>query len=299
MSDGTPATTPAGAPTSTIHDLGYRRYEGAREGARGAFRALVWHGVRTMFAFGRPLKAKAVPAVAFALSILPGLAAVVASGASGGQLPVQYGAFIGPQFVMAMLFAAAQTPEVMSRDQQHRVLPLLFTRDLTRTRYAMARLLSTYTALFIVALVPLLVLWLGEISVAPDPGAAFAKNGPRIGPVLLMATTSTWVISTISTALASLTSRRAYATAAIIGYFLVTAAVTAGLSDLADVPGAVTELLDPLRGLSTMGMLLFGETTRGMELQPPPPLPVFIVVFGVMGAVATGLLFWRTRRVSA
>ena len=46
-----------GTADSTIHDLGYRRYEGAREGARGAFRALFWQGVRPMFGLGRPIKA--------------------------------------------------------------------------------------------------------------------------------------------------------------------------------------------------------------------------------------------------
>ena len=59
---------------STIHDLGYRRYDGAREGGRGAFRALFWQGVRAMFGVGRPMKTKAVPVFVSVVTMLPALA---------------------------------------------------------------------------------------------------------------------------------------------------------------------------------------------------------------------------------
>ena len=284
--------------TSTIHDLGYRRYEGAREGARGAFRTLFWQGFRTMFGLGRPWKSKAVPVFVVVVSMLPSLASVVAVGASQGQIPLQYAGVYAAQLVLFLLFSAAQAPEMLSRDQQHRVLPLILTRNVTRTSYALARLSAMFTAMFLVCLAPLLLLYLGEIGVAKVPSETFAAMGGKIGPVLLMATLAAMVYSTVSAALASLTPRRAYATASIIGMFLVSTAIALGLRDLAGVPNEVNELIDPLRALGTLAMVLFGETTRGMELNPPPPVAAFIVVFALIAAASTSLLLWRMRRVT-
>jgi ABC-2 type transport system permease protein len=282
---------------STIHDLGYRRYDGAREGARGAFSALFWQGFRAMFGLGRPFKTKAVPAFVSAATSLPALASVAASGATQGQLPITYANVIGAQVVLFLLFTAAQAPEMLCRDQQHRVLPLMFTRDVTRTRYAVARLLALFTAMLLVALVPLLILYLGEIGVAKDPGATFAKMGGKIGPVMLFATLLAWVMSTVSAFLASLTPRRAYATAAVIGTFLTAVVISQGLQDLAGMSEASTKMLDPMETLRTTAMQLFGETKRWMELTPPPSVWVHVGELFAIGAAAAVGLVWRVRRV--
>lgn len=289
---------PAATGGSTIHDLGYRRYDGVREGARGAFRAVFWQGFRAMFGIGRPLKTKAVPVFVSVVTMLPALASVAASGATQGQLPITYASVIGAQVLLFLLFSAAQAPEMLCRDQQHRVLPLMFTRDVTRTQYAAARLLALFTAMFLVALAPLLILYIGEIGVAKDPGATFAAMGNKLGPVLLFATLLAWVMSTVSAFLSSLTSRRAYATAAVIGAFLSTVVISQGLQDLAGMSEATTKMLDPIETLRTTAMQLFGETKRWMELTPPPSVWVHVAELVAIGAVAAAGLLWRVRRVS-
>jgi ABC-2 type transport system permease protein len=296
MSDVT--QTAASQATSTIHDLGYRRYEGAREGSRGAFRALFWQGFRAMFGLGRSWKTKAIPVFVSVVTMLPALASVAASGATQGQLPITYANVIGAQSLLFLLFSAAQAPEMLCRDQQHRVLPLLFTRDVTRTHYALARLLALFSAMFLVAVAPLLILYLGEIGVAKDPGAVFDKMGGKIGPVLLFATLLAWVMSTVSAFLASLTPRRAYATASIIGVFLSTVVISQGLQDLAGLSEATTKLIDPIETLRTTAMQLFGETKRWMELTPPPSVWVHVALLTTLGVLAALGLVWRMRRVS-
>ncbi len=288
-------TLPADA---TIHDIGYRRYEGARLGARGAWIALWWQGVRAMFGLGRPAKAKLVPVFVVVVTLLPCLALLAASSASGGQLPIRYGTLLDGRLILFVLFAAAQVPEVLSRDQQHRVLPLILTRDVTRLQYASARLAAVCTAMLCVALSPLLLLYVGEIGVATDPAAAFREMGHTLGALLLHGTLTAWVIGSLGAALASFTSRRAYATASIIGTFLVAAAIATGLDDLAGVSVRAAELLDPIRALRTMGYVLFEETTRGMELNPPPSLWVYTALLAGIGAAAAVGLVLRIRRMS-
>lgn len=288
-------TIPADA---TIHDIGYRRYDGSRLGARGAWMALWWQGVRAMFGLGRPAKAKLAPVFVLVVTLLPCLALLAASSASGGQIPIRYGPLLDGRLILLVLFAAAQVPEVLSRDQQHRVLPLILTRDVTRVQYASARLMAVISAMLLVALSPLLLLYIGEIGVAKDPAAAFAEMGDTLGPVLLHGTLTAWVIGSLAAMLASLTSRRAYATASIIGAFLVASAIATGLDDLAGVSVRAAELLDPIRALRTMGYVLFEETTRGMELNPPPSLWVYASLLTAIGAASAAGLLLRIRRLS-
>lgn len=289
--------TPAGG--SVIHDLGYRRYEGPLAGAAEARRALFTHGIRALFGLGRSARSKAIPVFVLVVTMLPSLAAVVAAGASQGQLPVNYAALIGGQTLLFVLFMAAQGPELLSRDQHHRVLPLMFTRAVTRPQYALVRWLSVFTAVLGVALAPMLVLWIGELGIAKDPSVAFRTVGPKLGPVLLQATAMAWVIGNVGACLSSLSSRRSYATAAVIGTFLACIAVGSALRDLAGLPYHVTGFIDPLEGLRTVAFVLFGETTRGLELHPPPPVWTFLLAEFVLGAAGLAGLFWRLRRVDA
>ena len=52
-----------------------------------------------------------------------------------------------------MLFCAAQAPELFGRDQRYGVLPLYFSRALTRSDYALAKVGGLFVALLLVDLV--------------------------------------------------------------------------------------------------------------------------------------------------
>ncbi len=284
---------------TAIHDLGYRRYEGPRIGAVGAWRALYWQGLRSMFGLGRSAKAKIVPVFVMLITLLPTMAMLLALSLTKGASPIQYGVLIGGQLLMFVLFVAAQAPELFSRDQQHHVLPLLLTRAVSRTSYASARVLALFTAMFIVAFLPLLITYVGEIGMAVDPIATFEKMGARIWPMLAIATLTAAMLSGVGAALASWTPRRAFATAAIIGAFLVAAAVATGLDDLAGVEPRVAELVDPIRALRTLVLILFDEKTRGLELNPPAPVSVYVALELALGLVGAAITQWRIRTVTA
>ena len=293
MTDAVRVTT-----ESEIHDLGYRRYEGAHTGAWGAWRALFKQGFRAMFGLGRPAKSKAIPAFVFVTTMLPMLGQVSAASMSQGMLKIKVGGFIGPMIVMFTLFVAAQAPELLSRDQQHRVLPLILTRDVSRTSYATARLASILAALFLMALMPLMLFYIGEIGIAADPAAQFAKTGSRIFPVLAQAALTAVALGGVGAALASWTPRRAYATAAIIGTLMVSTAIGENLDEIASVSRRAGELLSPVRALETQGMLFFGEKNRRMERFPPLPVSryaLFHLAVGAVGAGLLGLRVWRVR----
>ena len=254
---------------TAIHDLGYRRYDGPRNGAREAWGALFTQALRTMFGLGRSAKAKVVPVAVFVITVLPAVASILAASASGGQFPVRYGSVFSTSVFLYTLFIAAQAPEVFSRDQQHRVLPLVLTRATTRRGYASARLAAVLTALFLLIFACYFLMYLGEIGLAKDPVKTFGEMGDRILPVLGLSSLTALALGSIGAAVSAWTPRRAFATAGIIGLFLVLAAVSTGMSQLAGVSSRTSELIDPLRSLRTLAPLLFGETTRGFETEAP------------------------------
>ena len=284
---------------SAIHDLGYRRYEGGREGAVSAWRALFWQGFRALFGLGRGAKAKIIPVFAVVVTHLPALAMVAAASASQGMVNVRYGQIVVGSLPLITLFAAAQIPEILSRDQQHRVLPLILTRDITRFSYATARYAALVLALFLVALGPMLLLYIGEIGGAPDPSQVFATMGTRIFPILAQASLTAFAIGGIAASLAAWTPRRAYATAAIIAFFLVTVAISSALNDIAGVPRRITELVNPIGAMETQARLFFGETTRRMERLKPMSLAVHAALMTGIGIVGATVLWLRIRRVNA
>ena len=278
---------------TAIHDLGYRRYDGPRDGAAGAWGAMFSQGLRAMFGLGRSAKAKVVPVFVFVVTMLQVLGALLAASVSSGTLPVRYGNVFETSVFLYVLFVAAQAPEVLSRDQQHRVLPLVLTRSASRQSYATARMAAIIMSLFLLVFGCEFVLYAGEIGLATDPVATFRKVGDHIFPVLGLSTLTALALGGIGAAVSAWTPRRAYATAAIIGLFLVLAAVSTGLSDLAGLSSRSAELLDPIRTLRTLSLLLFGESTRGLELQPPMDIAVYIAL--TVGLCVTGFLLLQLR----
>ena len=167
---------------TAIHDLGYRRYEGLREGPRGAWIAIFTQGVRTMFGLGRTAKAKVAPLFVGVVTLLQVIGALFASSVTQGTVPVRYGMVMQGSLLLYVLFIAAQAPEVLSRDQQHRILPLVKTRASSRQAYASARLASVIFSLFILVFSCLMLLYLGEIGLAADPSKRFGEIGDHIFP---------------------------------------------------------------------------------------------------------------------
>lgn len=283
--------------TSTIHDLGYRHYDGERLSSGSAWSALLWQGVRTMFGLGRGARAKALPVFVLVFSCVPAILTVFI--ASQSPLPVRHAAYFSSVAVLYVLFAAAQAPELFSRDQANRVLPLMLSRDLSRWQYASARLASVVLALFALVLAPQLVLLLGAIGVADDTLAVFNERWSLIGPVLAISVFASVLLGSIASCLAAFTPRRNLATAAVVGLFLVLGAATTALGASGVLEAATVQLFNPMVVLDLTSRLLFAEPGSPMRAQPLHSVAVYIGMIGVFAAAAVSALWWRMQRVDA
>ncbi|MBA2700309.1 MAG: hypothetical protein H0U58_01240 [Chloroflexi bacterium] len=213
-----------------IYDLGYQRYEGRRGGRLAVAMALLAHTLRSAYGIGRGGRAKVVPFTLLTLAVLPALLAVgiralasqVGAGADlGDASPIRHDSYQGLTSSLVMLFGAAQAPELFGRDQRYGVLPLYFSRVLTRTDYALARTAGFILAVLIICLLPQLVLTIGGILAAADPAAGLADEAADIPRALAVSLIAAGLLGGIAAVIAAWTPRRAYATAGIIAVFII------------------------------------------------------------------------------
>ena len=217
------ATTGTGTATRTgvIHDLGYQRYDGPRYGRPQIIRALTWHSFRSAFGLGRGAKAKILPVIALLALCLPAIVNAFAMSEHNPQL-VGYSTYNPTLRILVMIiFVAVQAPELVSKDLRSRVLPLYFSRPIETIDYPLAKFLAFTGACLVMMWVPLLVLYGGTIANVHGGAAVWAQTKELI-PGLLIGLMWAIVLAAISLFLASVTSRRAFATGIVAIFFLLT-----------------------------------------------------------------------------
>jgi len=286
----------ASGPGGSIFDLGYQSYTGPRLGRQSAVRALFSQTVRSCFGIGRGGRAKIAPFTLAAIAILPaalavGFAAIAAQAGPGGAVienasPIRYESYHGLVSVLIMLFCAAQAPELFGRDQRYGILPLYFSRVLTRADYSLAKVLGLMVALFAVDVTPYLILFIGRVLVAPDPATGLADEIAMVPRFLLQAVLVAGLLGGIASLIAAWTPRRAYATAAIIAVFIIPPIILAIIYEQSGQDLArATILFSPADVLAGTNAAIFGSI---------PDSPVVSAVdlpgWAYVGAAAIGIV---------
>ena len=206
--------------TGVIHDIGYQRYEGPRLGRAYAVRSLYTHAVRTAFGFGRPGKAKAFPWSIFAIMMMVAIVFTVIRSQTGSVVQ-SYSEFVGSLWILVVLFSAIVAPELVSRDLRGGVLPLYFSRPLTRVDYALAKLAGLITAIFLLIAGPQTLMFVGGAFTLDGFHGIWNEFG-RYTAGLATALLYACVFGALSLLISSLAGRRAVAAALTVGVYLVT-----------------------------------------------------------------------------
>jgi ABC-2 type transport system permease protein len=261
---------PGGMTTATgnIYDLGYRGYDGPRLGRLTVLRGLLRQTLKEAFGIGRGGRAKVAPFILLVLAVFPAVLAVGfrALAAQAGaaeqfeaQVPIRHETYEGTIALFVQLFVAAQAPELFGRDQRYGVLPLYFSRVLTRIDYALARMGGLFLGLLIITILPQLVLSLGTILAASDPATGIGKDLPQIPRYLAVSLIQAGVFAGVGSVVAAFTPRRAYAVAAIIAVFVVPPIVIAIFATSSGLDTArVLQLFSPNDVVEGVNSAIFG-----------------------------------------
>jgi ABC-2 type transport system permease protein len=307
------ASRPVAAASSaagSIYDLGYRHYEGKRHGRLFAVWSLFVESERSVWGFGRPMTAKAAPFILAGLYALPALfqlafSAQISQSIASGQAPnlFSYDNYFNRVGFFIVLFLVAQAPELVCRDQRYSVLPLYFTRALGRVDYAVARLASLATALFITLMVPIVALFVGNVLMGTDTFKAIGDEWPKALPAIPACALGAASMAAIALALSAWSPRRAYSAIGLVAYFLLMEIVPSVIYQVglqsnwtwADKLMLVT----PSTAVTAATEWFFGAPLRGEAF--PTTLGSDAYVLAVLASIVVfvGILLFRYRRIPA
>ena len=293
---------PAEGRTGSIYDLGYRNYDGIRLGRRHAITSLYWYTLRGAFGLGRRTSSKIIPVAIAIIAFLPAIAQLaIAALVSEDVDVITPDGYFGFVEVPIALFCAAIAPEIAGRDMRQRTLSLYFSRALRRRDYALAKLAAFATALTLLTLAPQVILVFGNGLATNDIGGYISDNWadlPRTAAAgILIAATC----ASVSLAIATQTHRRAYATIAVIIWFLVTFPISGILVNEVGGVGKAAIVLSPFE-------FLYGATAFIFNASPENGSPldnsglqlwVFLVVTFAYLAAGIAVVIRRFDRIAA
>lgn len=295
---------PEQTPSGVIHDIGYRKYDGPRLGRARVARALYAHSLRGAYGLGRSARAKVLPMLLLGVMCVPAFViAVIANVASGvtTELVLPYSRYVMVTMPILAIFLAAQAPVSLSRDLRFKTVPLYFSRPLERSDYVLAKYGALATAVFLLLLAPLLIMYIGAL-LAELP--AWQETGDLL-LALLGTVVFAVVFAGIGLVIASLTPRRGFGVAAIITVLALSYAAVSAMQGIIRYEVEDVDLAGWL-GLLSPATLVDGFQTWVFDASSsavaPPPGAVggvvyVLVTFGVIGA-CWALLNLRYRKVA-
>ena len=281
-----------------IYEQGYRSYDGPRLGVPASVRSLAIHRIRRGLGLRRTFWAKLLPIATVVIAYVPaivfvGIAALIPDEITDEIDAIPgYADYFGNITAAILLFVAVVGPEVLCSDRRNGMLGMYLASPLTRETYLLAKVLAVVPVLLLVTLGPQLLLLVGRslVDAGPETATDFLLVLVRsLGAGLVVST----VYTAISLAAASLTERRAFASAGVILALLLSGAVTSALVDNADFDRRIY--------LLNLGFLpielvqrIYGEL--GSEPSLTTASLVAAVAAWVLGSAA--LVLWRYRKLT-
>jgi ABC-2 type transport system permease protein len=257
-----------------VFDLGFRRYEGPREGRRRAMLSVYKDGLRAALGIGRGTRAKVLPWLFIGASLLPALIMALVAGAVD-RLAADFDAetdipslsdYYSIAAIVLLLFAAVVGPELFCPDRRYNVISLYLVRPLRSTDYVAARWAALVTVMLLAAWLPQVVLFTGLALSDSQPGSYLAAHWLDVPRFLVAGAAIALYVATLATLVSSFTTRRAHAAAFLVGLFVVCTAVVVNVASAVSLEvGRWIALLSVRDVPLLVNDLVFGGRTIGAE----------------------------------
>lgn len=264
-----------------VFDRGYRHYTGPRLGTLHGIWALARYSMARALGIRRPWTAKIIPMVLYGAVAIPVAVAIGIRAFVPAFEFLDYPSLFGAIFLLVGIFVATVAPEMVSSDRHDRLLSLYFSRPLGRTSYVLAKLIGTGLLTLTIALVPVVVLWLGNGLLSDEPLATMRDSLGELGRIVVAGSMIAFYLGAIGLLISSFTGRKSVAVGVIILGFVLSESLAFAIAEaLRDQPELErwTFVLSPSLTIATMVNGLFGN----VEFSADVPLAV---VLGVMAAV--------------
>jgi ABC-2 type transport system permease protein len=288
--------------SARLEDTRYARYDGIR---RAPWLAVV--SLARWSAFGalgarKSWRAKFLPVALTLIAALPAFAVLAIRAIVGQRFAdrfpelIPYRQYLTEIGLDVTIFAAILCPELLCPDRRDNVLSLYLSTAVGRFTYVAGKLIAAIVPLLALTLVPVLLLFVGNTFFAESATSYLADHWHDplriVASGLLLAS----YVSLVGLAVASFTSRRAFALGGYAALMLIPTYVGGAL-----VFGAGLNRHLQLIMLGRLPIAAARSLYPGDQGDPSRVLPAWQwwAACGVVMAVSSACLWWRYRRADA
>jgi len=280
---------------SRVIDVRFDRYRGERSGRAWAIWSLArWSALRAMGA-RRGWKAKLIPIALVLIAFAPalvvlGLRALFAGAISDLSSALPYSNYQQTIAIVILVFAVVVTPELLCPDRRDRTLTLYFSTAVSRSEYVIGKLLAAILPMLLLTLLPLIFLYAGNVVFAVHSVGYIQHHTRDIARILVGGLVPAVFYAIVGLAVASLTSRRAFAIGGYLALMTVPT-IVGGVLAMNLQSGHYLRLMAIVAAPIKVTQALYpGYTDRG-NLGPA----AWTITYFAVIAVSAAILAWRYR----
>jgi ABC-2 type transport system permease protein len=291
-----PSTVAPAGRYGEVFDRGYKHYDGPRLGRSHAFSALIRYSIKRALGIKKSWTAKVIPIILYVAVALP----VVISLGIRAFLPsaqvLDYPDFFTFIFIIEGIFVAMTAPEMLCGDRRENVLPLYFSRAITRLDYLLAKLIATAVLTLTMSLVPAVVLWIGRQLLDTSPLSAMSDHLGDLGRIFIAGGMIALYLGAIGLLVSSFTGRKSIAVAIIILGFLLSTSLSFALAAAfrnMDIKRFLV-FLSPVDTISAFVNQLFAAQVTGpTEFGQYFSFWAYLIGMGVVIFISCAVMVWR------
>ena len=267
-----------------IFDIGYQHYDGPRNGRLHAVWSLWVNGFRTTLGLGRGARAKILPILMFLCVTAPAAGIVLLAAILGPEeaLIPSHEDYYELISLFMLLFSAVIAPELLIPDRRSGVINLYLVRPLTAIDYVAARWSAFLALSLVLAYSGQVFLLIGFLLTAGDPVDYLRDNWLDIPKFLAAGAIVALFVTTIPLAVSAFTTRRAYASAFVIGVFIISLPLAASLTSATSCEGDFAMTVDASGGQSVQCKRATGDLAKWFTLLDVGRAPIHMsdIIFG-------------------
>jgi hypothetical protein len=287
--------------SARLEDTRYARYEGVR---RAPWLAVV--SLARWSAFGalgarKSWRAKFLPVTLTLIALLPAFAVLAIRAIVGQRFQnrfpelIPYRQYLTEIGLDVTIFAAILCPELLCPDRRDNVLSLYLSTAVGRFTYVIGKVIAAVVPLLALTLLPVLLLFVGNTFFADSAAGYLADHWGDIFRIVASGVLLASYVSLLGLAVASFTSRRAFALGTYAGLMLIPTFIGATLVDDAGLDKHLQLIMLGRLPIAAARSLYGGEQDSRFALQGW----WWWLACGVVMTISAGCLWRRYRRADA
>ncbi len=262
-------------PYGEVFDRGYQHYDGPRLGRSSSVKALTLYSVKRGVGIKKRWTAKIMPIILYGLAYLPAIVitAIIAFIPAEG---LGYGSLYGFLEFIILIFAASVAPEMLCDDRRENVLPLYFSRPITRLDYLVAKISAMAILMSTIVFGPALMLFAGRALTADSPASWVVRNFDEVLRIFAFGVLISALYAAIGLVIATFTTRKGIAAASMIVGLIIFTGIVNALNQATDTfMSRFLVFLSPFQIISGTRAWVFGEPVPNDSMLVEADMPGF------------------------